>query len=118
MTKQRSIDDVLVKFKLGDKVRIIKSNGNYFWSNAQVGWVQTIDKIDESRNNKEYGYSKYICYGYCWKEDELKLIKRQDKSFARKYTKDDEADYRIRILSNPHISENFKLSNPTNRRKD
>lgn len=95
MNKEKTFTN---KFKLGDLVKVIKSRGNFCFSNAQVGLNIIIDNIDKTRNCEEFGYTPYISMGYCWRENELKLIKRQGEKFAREYTEYDEVSYKTYLI--------------------
>lgn len=64
------------KFKVEDKVRIVRNTGNMVAKNKYIGQVHTILNINP---NREFGYYLENCNGWLWKEDDLELAVCQDK---------------------------------------
>lgn len=65
-----------MKFKVGDKVRIVRNTGNMVAKDKYVGQVHIIAEIDP---NREFCYSFENCNWWAWKEDDLELETCQDK---------------------------------------
>lgn len=64
----------MAKFKVGDRVRIIKSLDKIFYMMNEVGQIMTIEKVFDGEVDTYYVEEELIKFR--WRNEELELVER------------------------------------------